>query len=66
MPQRQEKLPYYEINLDFDAPVVAYEKDVKGWKESVDLSKEDKDSNFQEYIMYLHHPKPGAPLEVIR
>ncbi|MDM1551090.1 hypothetical protein [Empedobacter falsenii] len=42
MPQRQEKLPYYEISLEFDAPVVAYENDVKGWKESVDLSKEDK------------------------
>ena len=43
MSQRKEKLPYYEINLEFDAPVVAYENDVKGWKESVDLSKEDKD-----------------------
>ena len=48
MPQRKEKLPYYEINLEFDAPVVPYENDVQGWSNSVDLSKEDKDKLLKE------------------
>lgn len=48
MPQKKEKLPYYEINLEFDAPVVPYENDVQGWSNSVDLSKEDKDKLLKE------------------
>jgi hypothetical protein len=48
MPIKNEKLPYYEINLEFDAPAVPYENDVQGWTNSVDLSKEDKDKLLKE------------------
>ena len=48
MPRMNEKLPYYEINLEFDAPAVPYENDVQGWSNSVDLSKEDKDKLMKE------------------
>lgn len=43
MPKMSEKLPYYEINLEFDAPKVPYEKDIQGWQNGVDLSKENED-----------------------
>lgn len=39
---KNEKLPYCELNLEFDAPEVPYENEVKGWADGVDLSKEDK------------------------
>jgi hypothetical protein len=40
MPTLKEPLPYYEINLQFDAKL-PYQ--LKGWRHSVDLSKEDKE-----------------------
>lgn len=30
------------------------------------LMREDKEGNYVQYYMFLHRPKPGAPLEVIR
>ncbi len=44
MPRNNNKLPYYELNLEFDAPEVPYENDIKGWQNSVDLSKENKEA----------------------
>lgn len=40
MPKLKEPLPYYEINLQFEAKL-PYQ--LKGWENSVDLSKEDKE-----------------------
>lgn len=46
--KQEGKLPNYEVNLTFEAPIVAYEKDIKGWENSVDLSKENKEELFKE------------------
>lgn len=48
LPKQKGRLPYYEVNLEFDAPVVAYEKDIEGWKNGIDLSKENKDELLKE------------------
>lgn len=48
LPKQEGKLPYYEVNLTFEAPIVAYEKNIKGWENSVDLSKENKEDLFKE------------------
>lgn len=48
MPKQEGKLPYYEVNLTFDAPIVAYEDDIIGLESSVDLSKENKEELFKE------------------
>ncbi|MDW8850053.1 hypothetical protein SD960_08120 [Flavobacterium sp. MMLR14_040] len=48
LPKQKGKLPYYEVHLEFDAPIVPYENDVEGWKNGVDLTKEDKDKLLKE------------------
>lgn len=45
---REGKLPYYEVNLTFNAPIVAYENDIIGWDNSVDLSKENREDLLKE------------------
>lgn len=42
MPKMINKLPYYEINLEFEAPKVPYENAIKGWAKGADILKEDK------------------------
>lgn len=57
------KLPYYEINLEFDVPELPYENEVEGWSEGVDLTKEDKDKlqieveDFYRNIIKLYETK---------
>lgn len=46
--KKEGKLPYYEVNLSFNAPIVAYENDIVGWENSVDLSKENKEDLLKE------------------
>lgn len=63
LPKKSEKLPYYEVNLEFDVSKLPYENDVNGWKNSVDLSKEDKDvllkeaEDFYKAIIKLYESK---------
>lgn len=45
---KEGKLPYYEVNLTFNAPIVAYENDIIGWENSVDLSKENREDLLKE------------------
>jgi len=47
LPQQKGKLPYYEVNLEFDA-IAPYQDDIEGWQNGVDLTKEDKDKLFLE------------------
>ncbi|PAM93912.1 hypothetical protein B4N84_16720 [Flavobacterium sp. IR1] len=47
LPIQKGKLPYYEVNLEFDA-IAPYQDDIEGWQNGVDLTKEDKDKLFQE------------------
>lgn len=49
---KEGKLPYYEVNLTFNAPIVAYENDIIGWKNSVDLSKENKEDLLKEVEVF--------------
>lgn len=46
-----QKLPYYEINLDFNAEV-PYQNDINAWVKSVDLSKEDESKLLKEVEDY--------------
>ncbi|KIA97025.1 hypothetical protein OA93_15630 [Flavobacterium sp. KMS] len=48
LPKQKGKLPYYEVHLEFDVPVLPYENDIQGWKNGVDLTKEDKDKLLKE------------------
>ncbi|SMP33119.1 hypothetical protein SAMN06265346_11628 [Flavobacterium hercynium] len=47
LPQQKGKLPYYEVNLEFDA-IASYQEDIEGWQSGVDLTKEDKDKLLKE------------------
>jgi len=47
LPQQKGKLPYYEVNLEFDA-IAPYQEDIEGWQNGVDLTKEDKDKLLKE------------------
>ncbi|OXA94094.1 hypothetical protein [Flavobacterium hercynium] len=47
LPQQKGKLPYYEVNLEFDA-IAPYQNDIEGWQNGVDLTKEDKDKLLKE------------------
>ncbi|PAM93913.1 hypothetical protein B4N84_16725 [Flavobacterium sp. IR1] len=47
LPAQKGKLPYYEVNLEFDA-IAPYENDIEGWQNGVDLTKEDKDKLLKE------------------
>lgn len=47
LPKTTGKLPYYEVNLTFDA-TIPYGNDVVGWGKSVDLSKENQEQLRQE------------------
>jgi len=51
LPAQKGKLPYYEVNLEFDA-IAPYENDIEGWQNGVDLTKEDKDKLLQEIESY--------------
>lgn len=43
LPKQKGKLPYYEVNLEFDA-IASYQNDIEGWQNGVDLTKENKDA----------------------
>lgn len=43
---------YYEVNLEFEVFIVLYEKDIEGWKNGVDLNKEDKDKFLKEVEVF--------------
>ncbi|OXA94098.1 hypothetical protein [Flavobacterium hercynium] len=47
LPAQKGKLPYYEVNLEFDA-IAPYENDIEGWQNGADLTKEDKDKLLKE------------------
>lgn len=47
LPKKKGKLPYYEVNLEFDA-IAPYQDDIEGWQNGVDLTKEDKDKLLKE------------------
>jgi len=47
LPKQKGKLPYYEVNLEFDA-IAPYQDDIEGWQNGVNLTKEDKDKLLKE------------------
>jgi len=47
LPKQKGKLPYYEVNLEFDA-IAPYQNDIEGWQDGVDLTKEDKNKLLKE------------------
>ncbi|OXA94096.1 hypothetical protein B0A66_05295 [Flavobacterium hercynium] len=47
LPVQKGKLPYYEVNLEFDA-IAPYQNDIEGWQNGADLTKEDKDKLLKE------------------
>lgn len=51
LPKQKGKLPYYEVNLEFDA-VVPYQNDITGWNNGIDLTKEDKDKLLEEVEVF--------------
>lgn len=52
MSKKEGKVPFYEINLFFEAPEVPYEHEVQGWTNSVDLSKENKEELLKEVEVF--------------
>lgn len=40
------------MNLEFEVFIVLYEKDIEGWKNGVDLNKEDKDKFLKEVEVF--------------